>query len=118
MYLLGNLANSPIHSHEILASSRILHSLRLCLVDAKVDVRRPAVTCVLELIRANPGSHQELHDAGIDSTLRHMCDYGGVLLASSPTSRFAHPLGVEDDREVKEKARTALTRLQHGFDAD
>ena len=99
------------HQNEILAHPRILHSLRQCLVDAKVDVRRPAVSCVLELVRANPHSHHELHEAGIDMTLRHMCDYGGGLVASSPTTS-TFPMGVEEDSEVREKAREALRRLE------
>ncbi|KAI0683713.1 armadillo-type protein [Cytidiella melzeri] len=116
VYLAGNLSNSTVHSHDILANTGILQSLRLCLVDAKVDVRRPAVTCVLQLIKANPGCQKELHESGIDSTLRHMCDYGGGFLGASPTTtRFHHHLGVEDDREVKEKAREALERIQLTF---
>lgn len=108
-YLLGNLANSSAHQRDILSHPRILISLRQCLIDAKVDVRRPAVACVRELIRANPHSYRELHDAGIDTTLRHMCDYGG-LVASSPTSTFS--MGVEEDSEVREKAREALRWLE------
>ncbi|KAI0086228.1 ARM repeat-containing protein [Irpex rosettiformis] len=119
VYLTGNLSNSTTHSHEILSHARILQSLRMCLVDAKVDVRRPAVTCVLQLIKANPGSYKELHESGIDSTLRHMCDYGGGIMASSPTSTRFHNhhyhMGVEDDREVKDKARDALNRLHIAF---
>ena len=110
-YLLGNLANSPSHQRDILAHPRILHSLRQCLIDAKVDVRRPAVACVRELVRANPHSYRELHDAGIDTTLRHMCDYGGGLVAASPTAS-AFTMGVEEDSEVREKAREALRWLE------
>ncbi|OBZ65761.1 Acetolactate synthase, mitochondrial [Grifola frondosa] len=113
--VLANLANSPPHQSSILSHSRILRSLRLCLVDAKVDVRRPAVSCVLELVRKNPGSYKQLHEAGIDSTLRHMCEYnGGASLSLSPTRRPSGGLqmGVEDDQEVKEKAREALRWLE------
>ena len=112
-YVLGNLVNSTAHQHEILAHPRILLSLRQCLVDAKVDVRRPAVSCVRELIRVNPYSHKELREAGIDTTLRHMCDYGGGPIASSPTTSSLS-MGVEEDSEVREKAREALHWLEHG----
>ncbi|EKM55266.1 uncharacterized protein PHACADRAFT_255760 [Phanerochaete carnosa HHB-10118-sp] len=110
-FLLGNLANSPKHQRDILSHPRILISLRQCLIDAKVDVRRPAVACVRELIRANPHSYRELHDAGIDTTLRHMCDYGGGLAAASPMAS-AFSMGVEEDSEVREKAREALRWLE------
>jgi armadillo repeat-containing protein 8 len=103
--------NSMAHQHEILAHPRILFSLRKCLVDAKVDVRRPAVSCVRELIRVNPHSYKELHEVGIDATLRHMCDYGGGLIASSPTTSSLS-MGVEEDSEVREKAREALRWLE------
>lgn len=116
-YVLGNLANSATHQREIISHPRILSSLRHCLVDRRVEVRRPAVACVRELIRVNPHIHKELHDTGIDMTLKHMCDYGGGLLASSPTSAFSHQMGVEEDKEVRENAREALRWLEHGADA-
>ena len=104
-----------MHQAAILAHERILASLRRCLVDAKADVRRPAVSCVLELVRANPRSHKELHDAGIESTLRRMCDYA----AGSPTRLFSGlQMGAEDDGEVKDKARQALQWLEHSADMD
>ena len=109
-YTLGNLVNSTTHQPEILAYPRILLSLRQCLVDAKVDVRRPAVSCVRELIRANPHAHRELHEAGIDATLRHMCDSGGGLISSPTTSALS--MGVEEDSEVRDKAREALRLLE------
>ncbi|KAL6300508.1 ARM repeat-containing protein [Sparassis latifolia] len=115
--VLANLANSPLHQNSILAHSRILGSLKSCLVDAKVEIRRPAIACVLELVRANPHSHQALHEAGIDSTLRHMCEYNGGM-GGSPTRRFSIGLqmGAEDDWEVKEKARDALHWLEHNVE--
>lgn len=85
---------------------RILPSLRHCLIDAKVEVRRPAASCILELVRANP-QHRELHEAGIDTTLRHICDHN---FSGSPTARLSlgFQMGAEEDREVKEKCREAL----------
>ena len=120
VYLTGNLSNSAAHSREILSHAKILQSLRVCLSDAKVDVRRPAVVCICELIRANPRSYKEFRDSGIESTLRHICDYGGGFMSSSPTStRFhhhhSHHIGIEDDREVKSKAKEALNLLQCAF---
>ncbi|OCH93874.1 ARM repeat-containing protein [Obba rivulosa] len=118
--VLANIANSLSHQGAILSSARILENLRSCLFDAKVEVRRPAVSCVLELVRANPRSHKELHDAGIDSTLRHICEYSGGGISVSPTRRFlagAH-MGLEDDWEVKEKAKEALHWLERNAEVD
>ncbi|KAH9852704.1 ARM repeat-containing protein [Lenzites betulinus] len=97
---------------NILAHSRILGRMRDCLVDAKVEIRRPAVSCVLELARQNPRSFRELHDAGIDATLRHMLEHTHV--SASPTLRFAagRQMGAEDDLEVQDKARQALHWLE------
>ena len=97
-------------------------SLRSCLVDAKVEVRRPAAACIFELVRGNPGPHarKELHDSGIDSTLRHICENygypGGGGGGGSPIARVGSgfQMGMEDDKEVKEKAREALHLLDHG----
>lgn len=82
-------------------------------MDAKVEIRRPAVSCVLELARQNPRSFRELHEAGIDATLRHMLEHTSHV-ASSPTLRFAagRQMGAEDDMEVQEKARQALHWLE------
>ena len=118
VYCLGNMANSPTHHADLLSHPRILQSLRKCLVDGKVYVRRPAAACILELVRTNPRCYHDLHAAGIDSTLRHMCDYGSSLLSSSsPAMRFGMGLqmGIEDDREVLETVRDALRLMEmHG----
>jgi armadillo repeat-containing protein 8 len=113
VYLTGNLSNSTLHSGEVLADARILNALRLCIVDGKADVRRAAVGCVLQLVKANPGCQKVLHDCGIDSTLRHMCEYGTEpfgMSGYSPTTMYLR-MGAEYDREVKEKAREILNRL-------
>ncbi|KAI0797444.1 armadillo-type protein [Abortiporus biennis] len=76
--VLGNISNSITHQAAILSHPSILLSLRSCLVDSKVEIRRPAASCVLELIRTNPKCFKEIHEAGIDTTLRGMCDYHSV----------------------------------------
>ncbi|KAI0780550.1 ARM repeat-containing protein [Trametes elegans] len=113
VFVLANVANSPAHQKNILAHPRILRRLQDCLVDAKVEIRRPAVSCVLELSRQNPRSYRELHEAGIDATLRHMLEHTAHVSAS-PTVRFAagRQMGVEDDLEVQDKARQALHWLE------
>ena len=79
-----------------------------------MEVRRPATACVLELVRTNPRCFHNLHAAGIDSTLRHMCEFSSSLMAASPVGRMGAGLqmGVEEDREVKEKAREALHLIE------
>lgn len=86
--------------------------------DAKVEVRRPAVSCVSALICANPKRRQEFQEAGIISTLRHMCDWsGGVSL--SPGGRMSgHHHVIEDDKEVIGRARQAVEWLDHWHGAD
>ncbi|KAI0333622.1 ARM repeat-containing protein [Cubamyces sp. BRFM 1775] len=113
VFVLANVANSVAHQTSILSHPKILGRLRDCLVDAKVEIRRPAVSCVLELARQNPRSFRELHEAGIDATLRHMLEHTSHV-ASSPTLRFAagRQMGAEDDMEVQEKARQALHWLE------
>ncbi|OJT08728.1 Armadillo repeat-containing protein 8, partial [Trametes pubescens] len=113
VFVLANVANSPAHQKNILSHPRILGRLRDCIVDAKVEIRRPAVSCVLELARQNPRSYRELHEAGIDATLRHMLEHTAHVSAS-PTLRFAagRQMGAEDDMEVQDKARQALHWLE------
>ncbi|CDO73638.1 hypothetical protein BN946_scf185014.g108 [Trametes cinnabarina] len=111
VFVLANIANSPAHQASILSHSRILGRLRDCLVDAKVEIRRPAVSCVLELARQNPRSYRELHEARIDTTLRHMLEHTSHV-AASPTLRFGRQMGTEDDMEVQDKARQALHWLE------
>ena len=102
-----------------MSNPRILNRLRECLVDAKAEIRRPAVSCVLELVRQNPRSHRELREAGIDSTLRHMCEHSSHISASPTTFRLGgRHMGAEDDKEVQDKARQALHWLEHNADME
>ena len=111
--LLANLANgSSQRQLGITSDRRIMASVRSCLVDSSVDVRRPAASCVLQLAK-NPRCQKVLRDAGFDSTLRHMCDFGGGMISGSP-GPLSHQMGVEDDVGVKEKAREALALLEYG----
>ena len=113
---MANLANGyEKHQDLIISNPQILGSLRSCMSDAKVEARRPAVSCILYLIRGKPQCRQELQDTGIISTLRHMCDWGGGV-SISPGGRMLghHHHVVEDDKEVIDAAREALDRLDHG----
>lgn len=108
---MSNLANGTNHQDVIISHPHILSSLRSCMSDAAVQVRRPAVTCVRELIRANPQRRQEFQDAGITSTLRHMCDRSGAA-SLSPGGRTV----AEDEKQVIVIAREAVDWLDHGGD--
>lgn len=117
-YALANLANGTTkHQEFIISHPQILHSLRTCMSEAKVDVRRPVVSCVLHLIRGNPHRRREFHDAKISSTLRHMCDWsGGVGLSPGGRGHGTGHLVVEDDKVVIDLAREAVDWLDHGAD--
>ncbi|KAI0029217.1 ARM repeat-containing protein [Vararia minispora EC-137] len=109
---LSNLANgSQEHQEQIFSHSSILPALSACLVDAPMDVRRAAVSCVLELTRAG-GKHHELHDAGIVSTLRHICENSATM---SPTTGPGHH---SLEKQVKDIARKALDCIEHGVGLD
>jgi armadillo repeat-containing protein 8 len=115
--LLANLSNGfPERVGHILAHTRIMNTLRLCLVDVRVEVRRPAVSCVAQLIKSLREGRRirELKELGLESTLRHLCEGPGLELASPRSPRAGVPvMGVETDREVRDKAREALFYLEH-----
>lgn len=84
--------------------------------DAKVEVRLPAVNCVFQLIRNNPKRIREFHESGIVSTLRHISDrIGAVSLSPGGVGRLHghHHHGVDDDKEISERARLAVDWLEH-----
>ena len=87
-------------------------------MDAKADIRRPTVSCILELARSNPLSYRELQDAGIVTTLRHMLENHSHVGASPTVHRHigGRQMGAEDDTEVQERARQALHWLERSAD--
>jgi armadillo repeat-containing protein 8 len=115
--VLANLANGNDDDKVLILENRqILSGLRACLSEHKVEVRRPAVGCVLELVKVDPKkARRHLNEAGIISTLKHICECTGGV-SSSPggrTSSHQWHMFVEDDREVIDKARQALNLLEH-----
>lgn len=125
--VLANLANGPTHTGAIMSNARILVLLASTLHNARVEIRRPAISCVFELVRTHH-RYRELHTAGIVSKLRHIYEStgggagpggGGGGGNVSPTRRYsssAH-LGFEND-EVREKVRRALMYIEHGYEPD
>ncbi|EPQ57852.1 ARM repeat-containing protein [Gloeophyllum trabeum ATCC 11539] len=114
--LLSNLANgSAAYQDQILAHQELLSALRNCLIDHNVEVRKPAMACILQLSKSNLRSQQALRDANIHSVLQRMTDHSrGISL--SPGGLGRHHLGVEDNLDVREMAREALEWLEHGED--
>jgi hypothetical protein len=115
--VLANLANGNDDDKAfILENRQILLCLRACLSEFKVEVRRPAVRCVLELAKVDAKkARRQLNEAGIISTLKHICECTGGV-SSSPggrTSSHQWHMFVEDDREVIDRARQAMDLLEH-----
>lgn len=118
---LANLCNGEDDVQEaILSHPSLLKALHSCLAHTSVEVRRPAVSCVLELVRSQPGRRKELSEAGIVGTLRHIVEWSGAA-AVSPGGRMMSGAGMpaEDDKEVRRMARQALDGLvDHSMDVE
>ncbi|THH14939.1 hypothetical protein EW146_g5460 [Bondarzewia mesenterica] len=111
-WVLCNLANgTPEHQAQVLGNGPILHALRSCLVDAPMEVRRAAVSCVVQLARAGSWRHQELREAGFDSTLRHICEYTGAV---SPSALSANPTLVRSLQTAADSTQLTQAVPEHG----
>lgn len=119
--MLANLANGEeTQQNAIVTHPRILSSLQMCLADSKADIRRPALSCVLTLVKSNASTRQYIREAGIISTLKHISEWGsgipaspgGARVSQSHTSPSVLSL-VEDDKYVINEARLALDFLEH-----
>ncbi|KAN0129589.1 ARM repeat-containing protein [Lactarius tabidus] len=101
-YTLANLANGHVQRQAlILAHAQLLHSLRSALVDAPADARCAALGAVVELA----WGAAQLRAAGIESTLRHLVEFGG---GGGPGGGVAGAV----EREVRERARRALEEME------
>ncbi|TFK37457.1 armadillo-type protein [Crucibulum laeve] len=82
-YSLANLANGTDEQQmSILTYPNLLSSLRTCLAESKAEIRRPAVSFIVELARGSPKKRKPLLDAGFVSTLRHLCEWSGAGVTS------------------------------------
>lgn len=133
-WALCNLTNgTQDHQSHILSNPRILPTLRTLLADSPtIEVRRAAVTSVLELAKTSPWKHAELRERGFQSTLRHLCEGSGSLVSAGHGHGYGvgGPMGggvaggvgggmigggmMSVEREVRDKARMALDWIEHG----
>jgi len=75
--LLANLINgNESQQNQIASHPNLLTSLRTCLAEGKSDAKKPATSCIRQLAH-NPKGRRAITDAGIISTLRHLCEWSG-----------------------------------------
>ncbi|KAG9226457.1 hypothetical protein CCMSSC00406_0003336 [Pleurotus cornucopiae] len=113
---LGNLFNgSESHQRMIVSHPMLLKSLRSCLAHDKAEIRRPAASCILSIVRSSSlgPSRSDIVEAGIVSTLRHICEWSGAVAVSPGGRSSTHHAVIEDDKEVVDLARQALQCLEH-----
>lgn len=111
---LANIANGSREEQDfIFAHTHIIHAMHDCMTDAKSNTRCPLISCILSLVQSNIRRKHELTEAGITTTLRHMCDWtAGVSVSMSPGGRH-HRIRMDDDKEAAKLARSVLDVLEH-----
>ncbi|KAG0707819.1 ARM repeat-containing protein [Suillus ampliporus] len=111
---LANIANGSREQQDfIFAHAHFIHAIHDCMTDAKSDTRCPLISCILSLVQSNIHRKHELAEAGIITTLRHMCDWtAGVSVSMSPGGRH-HRMHMDDDKEAVKLARSVLDLLEH-----
>ncbi|KAG1756841.1 ARM repeat-containing protein [Suillus paluster] len=110
----ANIANGSREQQDsVFAHAHVIHAMHDCMTDAKSDTRRPLVSCIFSLVQSNMRWKHELTEAGIISTLRHICEWtAGVSVSMSPGGR--HPrIHTNDDKEAARLARGVLDLLEH-----
>ncbi|KAF5346730.1 hypothetical protein D9756_010404 [Leucocoprinus leucothites] len=84
--LLANLINgNEVQQNQIASCTKLLTNLRTCLAEGKTEVKKPATACIYQLAR-NPKGRRAIIDAGIISTLRHLCEWSGTGMSPSAPS--------------------------------
>ncbi|KAL0946370.1 hypothetical protein HGRIS_012601 [Hohenbuehelia grisea] len=113
--VLGNLLNvSDSYQKLIITHPSILRSLRACLGHTKPEIRRPAVSCLLELVRASPESRKEIIDAGIPASLKHICEWSAGVVGSPGGPRAVAMQNIKLENEAAEDAGLVLRILDVG----
>ncbi|KAF7292705.1 hypothetical protein MIND_01168700 [Mycena indigotica] len=112
--LLGNLANVNSMQSLITGNAELLGALRMVLAERNPSIRRPIVAAVLELAKGSTVGRKALVDAGLGGTLQTVTATSRHSSVSGPTSLGIHHSHMEDDRDVIDQAKTALSWLEHG----
>ncbi|KAG2368491.1 armadillo-type protein [Suillus spraguei] len=112
---LANIANGSREEQDfIFAHAHIIHAMHDCMTDAKSNTRCPLISCILTLVQSNVRRKHELTEAGIISTLRHMCDWtAGVSVSMSPRH---HRIHMDEDKEAAKLARSVLDLLESNIE--
>ncbi|KXN82010.1 O-methylsterigmatocystin oxidoreductase [Leucoagaricus sp. SymC.cos] len=85
-HVLANMINgSEAHRNQIAAYPNLLANLRTCLAEGKAEVKKPATSCIHQLARNSKG-RRAIIEAGIISTLRHLCEWSGSGMSSATIS--------------------------------
>jgi hypothetical protein len=123
--LLANVANGPPSVQDaLLAHARLPGILRTCIADARPAVRHPAVAAAAALVHGGDARRRrQLRELGLEAPLRALCDVAGAGArgrSASVSGDVVHGsmMGVETDREVRDKAREALHVLEHDIDLE
>jgi len=102
-YTLANLANGHTQRQaHILAHEQLLRSIRGALVDSPAAARLAALGAIIELA----WGAAQLRAAGIESTLRHLVEFG-----AGPSGGGIIGAG-NLDKDVRERARRALEAME------
>jgi HEAT repeat protein len=123
--LLANIANGPARAQDaLLAHVRLPDVLKRCVADARPAVRHPAVAAAAALVHGGDiRRRRQLRELGLEAPLRALCDGAGAGARARSASVsgdvvYGSMMGVESDREVREKAKEALNILEHDIDVE
>jgi hypothetical protein len=120
--LLANLAAGPSSVQDaILSHPRLPDLLRQCVADARPAVRHPAVCAALALVRGVDARKRKTLRELLETPLRALCDAASV--GSRPRGASVSGdivqgsmMGVEDRRDIREKAKETLFILEHDME--
>jgi armadillo repeat-containing protein 8 len=92
-YVIANMANGhPKDTMEIVKHGAFLEALRTVIAERGSDVRRPAVSCILNLVQERDQVKERrrtLVRAGVADTLRRVCEWAPITSAVSGSRPMA-----------------------------
>lgn len=90
-FALANLSNGTSEQQDLLVRyPHLLETLQYCLSEGSASIRRPSVSCVLNLIKKNPRRRKDMLDAGIVATLKRICEWSGHAIGIPHKSYHSH----------------------------